>query len=50
MVGKMKQPEMQIWDEFQVMQFLSAAHESRYEALDHLAVKTGMRQGELFLA
>jgi len=30
------------------MQFLSTAHESRYEALYHLAVKTGMRHGELF--
>ena len=44
---KYQHAEMQIWDEVQVMQFLSAAHESRYEALYHLAVKTGMRQGEL---
>ena len=45
---KYQHAEMQIWDEFQVIQFLSAASESRYEALYHLAVKTGMRQGELF--
>ena len=44
---KYQHAEMQIWDEVQVMQFLSSAHESRYEALYHLAVKTGMRQGEL---
>ena len=29
------------------MRFLLAAKDSRYEALYHLAVKTGMRQGEL---
>lgn len=45
---KYQHAEMQIWDEFQVIQFLSAASESRYKALYHLAVKTGMRQGELF--
>ena len=44
---KYQHAEMQVWDEFQVIQFLSAAHSSRYEALYHLAVKTGMRQGEL---
>jgi len=48
MVGKMKQPEKQIWDEFQVIQFLSATHDRRYEALYNLVVKTGMRQVELF--
>jgi integrase len=39
--------EMRFFDEHQVMQFLQAAKGSRYEALYHLAVKTGMRQGEL---
>lgn len=39
--------EMRFLDEHQVMQFLLAAKGSRYEALYHLAVKTGMRQGEL---
>jgi integrase len=40
--------EMQVLDESQVSQFLVAAHGSRYGALYHLAVITGMRQGELF--
>ena len=39
--------EMSFFDEHQVMQFLLAAKGSRYEAVYHLAVKTGMRQGEL---
>ena len=39
--------EMQILDENQVMQLLLTAKGDRYEALYHLAVKTGMRQGEL---
>jgi integrase len=39
--------EMYFLDEDQVMRFLLATKESRYEALYHLAVKTGMRQGEL---
>jgi integrase len=38
---------MNFMDEDQVMRFLLAAKESLYEALYHLAVKTGMRQGEL---
>jgi integrase len=40
--------EMQVLEESQVSQFLVAAHDSQYEALYHLAVVTGMRQGELF--
>ena len=39
--------EMQILDEYQVMQLLQYTKGDRYEALYHLAVKTGMRQGEL---
>jgi integrase len=39
---------MQVLVESHVTQFLVAAHESRHEALYHLAVVTGMRQGELF--
>ena len=41
------QQEMQVWDAVQVNQFLVAAEGSPFEALYHLAVKTGMRQGEL---
>lgn len=40
--------EMQVFDEAQVATFLAAASGSRLEALFHLAVVTGMRQGELF--
>lgn len=39
--------EMKVLDEMQVNQFLVAAIGSPFEALYHLAVKTGMRQGEL---
>jgi len=39
--------EMQIFDENQVMHFLLCAMEDRHEAIYHLAIKTGMRQGEL---
>lgn len=42
------QKEMMILDENQVSQFLLAARTSLYEALFHLAIVTGMRQGELF--
>lgn len=42
-----KQAEMQVLDELQVNQFLVAAIGSPFEAIYHLAVKTGMRQGEL---
>jgi integrase len=42
------QTEMLVLDESQVTQFLVAAHQSQFEALYHLAVVTGMRQGELF--
>jgi integrase len=43
-----KHSEMQVLDEGQVSQFLIAAQASPYRALYHLAVTTGMRQGELF--
>ena len=42
-----KHGEMKVLDESQVNQFLLAAIDSPYVALYHLAVKTGMRQGEL---
>jgi integrase len=40
--------EMQVLDESQVSQLLVAAQSSSYCALYHLAVTSGMRQGELF--
>jgi integrase len=43
----LEQEEMKILDENQVMRFLIAAQESRYEVLYHLAIKTGMRKAEL---
>jgi len=43
-----KRGEMQVLDENQVSQFLIAAQDSPYLALYHLAITTGMRQGELF--
>jgi len=39
--------EMKVLDEIQVNQFLVTAIDSPYVALYHLAVKTGMRQGEI---
>lgn len=44
---RVPQVEMQYLDEDQVLQFLIAAQESRFYALYQLAIKTGMRQGEL---
>lgn len=40
--------EMYVLDEAQVSQFLIAAQENPYRALYHVAITTGMRQGELF--
>lgn len=45
---RLHQQEMSVWDDAQVSMFLTAASGSYYEALYHLAVVTGMRQGELF--
>jgi len=42
------QPEMKVFDEGQITQFLIASHNTRNEALYHLAVTTGIREGELF--
>ena len=39
--------EMQVLDESQVLRFLVGVQDHRNKALFHLAVKTGMRQGEL---
>ena len=44
---KPEQKEMKIYDEGQISQFLVAAKGNRFEALYHLAISTGMRQGEL---
>lgn len=43
-----KHAEMQVLDDTQVSQLLLAASTSPYQAYIHLAVTTGMRQGELF--
>ena len=48
MLPRWKQVEMRMLDESQVSQFLIAAQNSPHEALYHLAITTGMRQGELF--
>jgi integrase len=44
---KMVHQEMKILDENQVMQFFIAVQDDRNEALYHMAIKTGMRKGEL---
>jgi integrase len=44
----LRHQEMSVLDESQVSIFLTAASGSHYEALYHLAVVTGMREGELF--
>ncbi len=45
---KLTQKEMIILDEDQVMRFFIGVKGHRLEALFHLAIKTGMRQGEIF--
>ena len=45
---RIPQHEMNVFDEGQISSFLVAAHGTRNEALYHLAITTGMRQGELF--
>ena len=44
---KVIQTEMKVLNDNQVRQFLIAAKGDRYEALFHLAITTGLRQGEL---
>jgi len=44
---KLIQKEMEILNESEVLQFLMFAHGTRNEGLYHVAIKTGMRQGEL---
>jgi len=47
MQPRLPQKEMEILDERQVLDLLICAKSSRHEALLHVAIKTGMRQGEL---
>ena len=47
LLPRYERKEMQVLDENQVTQFLIAAEESRYKALYHLAITTGMRFSEL---
>jgi len=44
---RLEQKEMLVLNEDQAYQFLIAAQQSRLYALYHLAIKTGMRQGEI---
>ena len=44
---KVEQPEMRVWDEEQIRQFLISAYGSVFEAAYYLALSTGMREGEL---
>jgi len=44
---KMLHHEMKILDENQIMQFFIAVQNDKNEALYHLAIKTGLRKGEL---
>ena len=44
---RIHRPEMSVFEESQVSQFLVAVHGTRNEALYQLAIATGMRQGEL---
>ena len=41
------QKEMEILDEDEVMRFMITIQDCRHEALYHLAIKTGMRKGEI---
>jgi len=47
MLPRKSQKEMRVLTESQVTQFLIAAENSRYKALYHLAITTGMRYSEL---
>lgn len=47
LLPRKEEKEMQVLAESQVIRFLIAAEGSRYKALYHLAITTGMRYGEL---
>jgi integrase len=44
---KVRKSEIKVWDVNEVQQFLEIAKDSRYYVAFHLAVMTGMRQGEI---
>jgi integrase len=46
-VPRARQAEIQTWDEYEVGRFLEVAKDSRYYALFHTALFTGMRRSEL---
>jgi integrase len=46
-VPRARQTEMQTWDEYEIARFLEMARNSRYYALFHTALFTGMRRSEL---
>lgn len=46
-VPRRRYVEMQVWDDFEVRQFLEAAKRSPYYTLFHTALFTGMRRSEL---
>jgi len=46
-VPRVRQTEMQTWDEYEVTRFLEIAKDSHYYALFHMALFTGMRRSEL---
>ena len=44
---KADKEELTVWNEQEVQLFLKAAQDSRYSIVFHMALVTGMRQGEL---
>ncbi|SFS83833.1 site-specific integrase [Paenibacillus sp. BC26] len=44
---KVKKKELEVWDIHEIQQFLETATTSRYYIAFHLAIMTGMRQGEI---
>jgi len=44
---KVDKEELTVWNEYEVQLFLKAAQDSRYSIVFHMALVTGMRQGEL---
>ena len=44
---KIQRKEMKVWDETQVMHFISTLAGTRWEALFYMAVTTGLRRGEI---
>lgn len=46
-VPKAHRPDMQIWEQHDIVRFLETAKSTPYQPLFHLALFTGMRRGEL---